>query len=331
MLAAHLLEIAPFAPDDPGTWLDVVNGRSSILFATLAGVSLALVTGGPRRISGQALTLARGRILVRAGGIWVIGLLLIALAVPVFVILPAYALLFVLALPFLQLRARTLFILAIVLGVVMPFVTMVVTALPFWVEPGGALVQVMIAWHYPFILWIVFVLAGMAVGRANLRSLRTQVLVCVGGVAAAVVGYGLAWLDLGGGAGAGGWDAVLTADPHSGGVYEVFGSGGFAVAVIGACLLVCRTVLSWVILPLRAVGSMPLSAYSAQLVLWALWSLVAFGDVRDITVLDAFWPITIGTIVGCTLWSLLVGRGPLEFLLDRAARYLVRPIARLER
>jgi hypothetical protein len=33
-----LLTIAPFDPADPATWIDVANGRSSILFATLAGV-----------------------------------------------------------------------------------------------------------------------------------------------------------------------------------------------------------------------------------------------------------------------------------------------------
>ena len=58
--------------------------------------------------------------------------------------------------------------------------------------------------------------------------------------------------------------------PHSSGLLEVIGSGGFALAVIGACLLLCRTVLTWVVLPLRAVGAMPLTAYTAQLLVWAV-------------------------------------------------------------
>ena len=47
MLAAHLLVIERFDPTRPGTWVDVVNGRSSILFATLAGVSIALLSAEP--------------------------------------------------------------------------------------------------------------------------------------------------------------------------------------------------------------------------------------------------------------------------------------------
>src|SRR5690606_26645416 len=41
MFAAHLLVTAPcFSWSDPGTWTAAVHGNSSILFATLAGVSL---------------------------------------------------------------------------------------------------------------------------------------------------------------------------------------------------------------------------------------------------------------------------------------------------
>lgn len=47
MFAAHLLWITdPFDWGTPGTWIALVDGRSSILFATLAGVSIGLVTGG---------------------------------------------------------------------------------------------------------------------------------------------------------------------------------------------------------------------------------------------------------------------------------------------
>ena len=37
MLAAHLLTIDAFDAGRPETWIDIANGRSSILFATLAG------------------------------------------------------------------------------------------------------------------------------------------------------------------------------------------------------------------------------------------------------------------------------------------------------
>ena len=65
------------------------------------------------------------------------------------------------------------------------------------------------------------------------------------------------------------WDAVWTGGAHSSGMLEVVGSGGFALAIVGICLLLCRTFAVWIVLPLRAVGSMPLTAYTGQILVWA--------------------------------------------------------------
>ena len=118
------------------------------------------------------------------------------------------------------------------------------------------------------------------------------------GTALAVVGYGLDGLS-GADAASGVVSygaAVWTADPHSTGLLEVIGSGGFALAVIGLCLLACRTLLTWVVLPLRAVGAMPLTAYTAQLVVWAIVAAAVLGDTGDLAGfrdLEPFWPMTI--------------------------------------
>src|SRR5690606_34248204 len=93
------------------------------------------------------------------------------------------------------------------------------------------------------------------------------------------------------------------------------GGGGFAIAVIAACVLLCLTPARWLALPLRAVGAMPLTAYTAPLIAWAVLQPPA-GPVGDelsaFRALEPFWPLTLATIAGCTLWTLLVGRGPLE-------------------
>ena len=329
MLAAHLLTIEPWESGRPETWLDIANGRSSILFATLAGVSIALVTGGRTPLRGPARMRASGRLAVRAGALWVIGLLLAATGVPVFVILPAYAILFLLSLPFLGLRAPTLFGIAAVVAVVMPFVQAFLDASPFWDTGLGEIVGVSIGWAYPFPTWIAFLLAGMALGRSDLRSVSVQGLLLAGGAAVATVVSALAVAT--------GSDpvsernaylpSVWTARAHSSGLLEVIGSGAFAIAVIAACLLLCRTPLRWVAVPLRAVGSMPLTAYTAQLVVWALWAGVALGttsELYEFRALEPFGPITLGIIIGCVLWAVLIGRGPLEAAIDRAARWLVR-------
>lgn len=324
MLAAHLLVIEPFELGDPDTWIDVVNGRSSILFATLAGVSIGLVTGGVRPLRGSARVRASARLAVRAGMLWVLGLLLIATGVPVFVILPAYAILFLLALPFLGLRARTLFAIAAGLALVMPFLQVLLDALPVWSTPGGEELSAALGWAYPFPTWVAFVLAGLGIGRCDLRSMRVTAVLLPAGAALAAMGYGFD------GAGSIVRDGYLvevwTAHPHSSGLLEVVGSGGFAVAVIGAALLLCRTPLRWAAVPLRAVGSMPLTAYTAQLVVWAIVAASVLGDAGDLSgfrALEPFWPMTLGIIIGCCAWVLLFGRGPLEAAIDRAVRWIV--------
>jgi uncharacterized membrane protein YeiB len=245
--------------------------------------------------------------------------------VPVYVILPAYAILFLLALPLIGLGARMLFLLAGALALVMPFVQVLLDELPFWRTPWGELASVAVGWHYPFPVWLAFVLAGLGVARAGILRTRVQLWLVAVGATLALIGYGA---DAATGAeptsGASSFErAVWTAEPHSSGLLEVIGSGGFALAVIGLCVLACRTILTWVVLPLRAVGAMPLTAYTAQLVVWAIAATLLLGDPGDLQGFrdaEPFWPMTIGLVVGCTAWALLIGRGPLEELVDRVSR-----------
>lgn len=311
MFAAHLLTTPALVWREPQTWLGLVEGRSSILFATLAGVSLALATGGARAASAPGLGMARGRIAVRAVCIWAIGLLLISLGTPVIVILPSYAILFLLALPVLGWRPPRLLALAMAIAIAMPFAVQAINTLPAWATPGGEMARDVLGWHYPFLLWAAFVAAGLAIGRLRFSMPMTAALLLAAGIVTAAIGYGLVgrWATPGGP-----W-AVLSGEPHSSGVGEAIGSGGFAIAMIAACALLCATPVRWLAIPLRAVGAMPLTAYSAQLFAWALLqpdpaatgsALIAF------RALEPFWPMTIATVVGCTAWTLLVGRGPLE-------------------
>ncbi len=341
MFAAHLLWIDPFDMADVSTWTDVANGRSSILFATLAGVSIALLTGGRVPVSGAARERASARLALRALCIWVIGVLLILTQVPVFVILPAYAILFLLVLPILHVRPAYLFALAVLLGLVMPWVQALIAQMPFWDTPLGTDLGLLVGLNYPFTVWIAFIVAGLGIGRLDVRALRTQVALVVVGAALAIFAYTLAavapatpdtYLAM-----------VWTADPHSDGLLEVFGSGGFAVALVGLCLLLTRPwwrapgggeawlgPLGWLTLPLRAVGSMPLTAYVGQIVVW--WVLQPAPEAGESTLeafrdTEPFMPFVVWTIVACTLWALLVGRGPLEWVLDRVTR-LVGPRGR---
>ncbi len=329
MIAAHLLWIEDFDFADSSTWIGVVDGRSSILFATLAGVSIGLVTGGERPLAGADMRTAQGRLAMRAVMLWLLGIWLIATGVPVFVILPAYAILFLLALPLVSLGARTLLILAGALALVMPLLQPLLNSLPLWSTPSGQLLSTATGWHYPFPVWIAFMVAGLGAARAGIVRTRVQLWLVGAGSMLALVGYGLdAAAGVDESAGAVSYsDAVWTAAPHSSGLLEVIGSGGFALGVLGACLLLCRTLLTWVVLPLRAVGAMPLTAYTAQLVIWAIASWAILGTTRDLRGfrdLEPFWPIAIAILIGCTAWALVIGRGPLEWAVDRVARLAVQ-------
>jgi uncharacterized membrane protein YeiB len=326
MLAAHLLDTERRLTLDPETWITLVNGRSSILFATLAGVSIALVTGGPRPLPAERRPRASARLALRGALLWVIGLLLVATGVPVYVILPAYALLFVLALPFLGMRARGLFVAAGILALVMPWIQPVLNAAPIWAGRGGAEIAAAVGWHYPFTVWIAFLLAGMGIGRLDLRRLEVQGALVTAGGALLLAGYGAALATAPAVAGSPYLATVLTAEDHSSGLWEVIGSGGFALATIGVCLLLCRTPLRWVAVPVRAVGSMPLTAYVLQLVVWAVVALALLGDTGDlygIREAGLFLPLTLGLVIGCTVWALTLGRGPLERVVDATVRLIV--------
>lgn len=104
-------------------------------------------------------------------------------------------------------------------------------------------------------------------------------------------------------------------EPHSGGTAEIIGSGGFALAVIGLCLLLSRP-LRWLLLPLGALGSMPLTAYSGHVLV-----IAAFAGPGTILSSGEFWAfLALGMLLVTTLWSMFFGRGPLERLVARGAK-----------
>ncbi|HWI32119.1 MAG TPA: heparan-alpha-glucosaminide N-acetyltransferase domain-containing protein [Microbacterium sp.] len=329
MFAAHLLQIPPFDWADAATWHDVVNGRSSILFATLAGVSIGLVTGRTEPFTQPALGLARRRLAVRALLVWVLGMLLVALDVPVFVILPAYAVLFLIVLPLLQLPAAWLFALAAAIAGTMPFVQYVVHGWQIWLTPQGWLIETAFGGHYPFLVWSAFVVAGLGIGRLPFSRPSVAAALLGVGAALAFAGYalGAATAALRAADPASVWAFVTSAEPHGSGIAEVVGSGGFAIAVIGLCVLVTGTPITWVVLPLRAVGAMALTAYAGQLVAWAVLQPAPAPGESELSAfraLEPFWPFTIWTIALCSVWTLLLGRGPVEWVIHRGVRFAAR-------
>lgn len=339
MFAAHLAVITPLDWGRGETWSGIVSGRSSILFATLAGVSLALVTAAAtsRKNNFDAPTRlweTRTELVLRAILIWVLGITLDGLEVPIFVILPAYAILFLIGIPLLRLPATLLFGLAILLALTMPFVVM---AIDYNVAKSSDQQEIedalrVLGWNYPFLLWSAFIAAGLGAGRVLGAGPHRAWILLVVGAAFSFVGYGIigpvgnraiasdsfvnedAWSNA--------WiQSVMQDQPHSSGIGEALGSGGFALAVIGVCVLICATPMRWLLWPIRAAGSMPLTAYMSHIIIWAVWISVEGGrdpnlaPWTDFRATAPFWPMTIGVLVGCSSWAALVGKGPMEALL----------------
>lgn len=184
MMSVHIL---PSAAADGTTSLAylLTSGRAAALFALLAGVGLALASGGEHPRRGRAGTGFSVGLVVRALIIGVVGLLLVDLGPPVAVILAYYALLFLVAVPLLRLRAPLLIGLAVVWALVSPVVSHLLRragdlsgpgeqpGLASLTDPAGLLTTLTVNGYYPVLQWTTYLLAGLAVGRLALRSSQT--------------------------------------------------------------------------------------------------------------------------------------------------------------
>lgn len=204
MFAAH---VGPDPSDGVGGLVtELASGRASALFAVLAGLSLAIMSGRTRPLFGGSWRRAAGRIAIRGTVLLVFGTAMTMTGTSVTVILAYYGVFFLLALPFTRLRAPALAAAAVVAAVVGPVLSFAVrraagARLDVWTanDPvemigGEGLVRLFLTGGYPVLTWMPFLLAGMALGRLNLADARTRLRVGLVGPVAAVVGYGGSWL-----------------------------------------------------------------------------------------------------------------------------------------
>ncbi|GHS89009.1 hypothetical protein AGMMS50218_14230 [Actinomycetota bacterium] len=315
MMTAH---VAPGSAQDPWprSLVQVADGRPAAMFVLLSGVSVALMSGGARPVDGVRRVQVRTRLLVRAALVLAIGVALVVLGTPVAVILPTYAVFFALATAFLGWTPRRLLALAGAVALVGPLVLSALTTrrqTDPW--PGTAWTDLLVGPYYPAAVWTAYVLVGLAVGRLDLRSTRTRVTMLAVGAACAVLGHGASWLLLRIVAPTDGrTHELLTSAPHSSSTFEVVANTGVAVGVLALCLAAADAAPR-ALGPLAATGALALTAYSAHVVvIWLLGPEVVWAPTTGT------WLGFLGvTVVLCTLWRSLWGRGPLEQLLHRVS------------
>lgn len=355
MMVTHI-----FALSDPAglpTWAAVFAGRASALFAVLAGCSLVLSTRSRMAASGR-LRDAVPSVLIRAGAIIFIGLCLGSVSTLLAVILVNYGVMFAIAMLFLRLRARSLFIIAIVWMVLSPVLSMVVRS-QFGLEPMYSamswfdlatpltmLHDLVLTGYYPILQWLSYILLGMAVAKIDIGKHLMSLF--AGGLGLFLVGKGVSWLLInvaGGGSalvrvselygtdlnaalftGSYGvtpttsWWWLAIAGPHSGTPFDLLSTAGTALLTIVVCqsLAVLLGRRTWVLAPLTAPGSMPLSVYSTHVVLleitrpWVEANPMLGGEAMSPQTVE-FGLHALVFIASALIWKLAIGaHGPLE-------------------
>ncbi len=352
LMAVHLFPSADEDTGNPTLAWTVFGGDSAALFALLAGIGLALSTGGSAPHRGRQLTADRAGLVVRAVLVGIVGLVVAAIMPddpPAYGILLYYAVFFLLAIPFLHLGSRALFLSAAVFGIVSPVLMQRLgpvlpessdynhTLVTLFTEPVGVASELLLTGSYPALTYLAYLLVGLGLGRMNLRSTRVQVLIAGAGAALAVLANLLSWLLL---HAAGGYQALLAteemtrsdleealvfgpdvlpdtsgwwlaiATPHTGTPLAITASLGIGMLVLGVFLLIGARAGRW-LAPLAVMGAMTLTLYTVHL-------LALAPEVHDEE--PALWFVLhLGAAAGFAwFWHRKYGQGPLESIVARA-------------
>jgi hypothetical protein len=218
MMSTHIFPLYLPGTAEPSWVALLFTGRSSALFAVVAGIGLALLTGGKAPHRAQRLAGDRRGIAVRALIIAAVGLVLGGVETNIAIILFHYGVLFLFALPFVGLRLPVLAAWAagwILLSPVAAFLlrpwvqgTVDPPSLgenPLWEhfadQPLTLLADVLLTGYYPALQWLSYLLVGLVIGRLDLAGLRAQLGLLLGGAAAAVAAKAASGYLLGTGGG----------------------------------------------------------------------------------------------------------------------------------
>ncbi|GDY33427.1 heparan-alpha-glucosaminide N-acetyltransferase domain-containing protein [Gandjariella thermophila] len=209
MIAVHsLYEQGPSGR--PTLSFAVFGGRAAATFAVLAGVGIAFMTGRCRVRPRDAGPTAAA-LVTRALAIGAIGLALgvgtdAALGA---VILPYYAIMFLLAVPLVFLPTPLVAALAVVVAGGTPVLSHVLfphlpppsltnpTLGSLLHQPLALLSELSLTGEYPAVPWMAYLAAGIVVGRLNLARLRVALALLATGAVLAAGAAAASWLLLG--------------------------------------------------------------------------------------------------------------------------------------
>ncbi|MFD9406012.1 DUF418 domain-containing protein [Streptomyces sp. NPDC059989] len=375
MFAVH---VGPEArPEGTGYLIVASDGRAPALFTLLAGFSLVLAQRGRGAAEQPAGWAQRYRpLLIRCAILAALGLALASLWPGILVILAFFAVYFLAAEPFTRLSTPVLTAVAAVSVAAGPLLSFLLAPVFGYEAAGRGLVpeaadlttlsglgdvlcELLLTGAYPLATYFPYILAGMALARlCDVREPAVARRMAVWGTAAAVAGYGTAWVAahvfgarerllaavsvhhpealaaadpvrevLRGQYGAvpsTSWDWLLVADPYSQTPLETLGNAGVGAALIGLCALAARRRAGARLLrPLAVLGAMALSAYVVH-------ALVLAGPAHGAGSWSAWIAFSAAALVLTWGWQRLwahspLRRGPVEHALRLAAHGPGRP------
>lgn len=318
MLMAH---IGPVEAEGVAGYLYALpHGRASILFMLVAGVGATLMEA--RRSGGTEVTLLWRALLLLPLGL--------ALQLPEhspMIILPTYGVLFLLGTGLIRLSTSVLLWAATAAALAGPagfllgylqFPEVFANApVSFRDTPGSILHGIVLSGPHPVITWLFPFLAGMILGRLDLRDPTVQfLLVFIGALAALILtGMGLvARVLLGDALADPGWPWLLRTDAHSQMMLWLWNATSTAVAVLGASLWLGERAGAW-LRPLTDTGRVALSFYVGHILALVCWpEALRSEDPAEAAAIAL--AITTGTALTAMVWLRILGRGPLEVLLQ---------------
>ncbi|MGH3804486.1 MAG: DUF418 domain-containing protein, partial [Pseudonocardiaceae bacterium] len=213
---------------------------------------------------------------------------------------------------------------------------------------GDGMMDLLFTGSYPATTWLAFVLAGMALGRLDLRATTVRARLIAVGAWLVTAGYGGSWLLLHtfptvtaaidpvrhpttiedfawwfgpefGDDRTYSWQWLLVASPHSGTTFEIAGNIGVAVIAIAGCVAATQLVPRFraAVRPVIAVGTMSLTAYVGHIIGIGLFGIEDLPG-QPLPVLLGFAAAAMAFAV---LWLRRFRRGPLEYLLHALTRH----------
>jgi uncharacterized membrane protein len=213
--------------------------------------------------------------------------------------------------------------------------------------PGRLLGDIFLTGYYPVLQWMTYLLIGLVIGRLTLTRAAVQVMLLAGGAVVAVFAKWLGVLmmddwggrqvlqahlrdprypldsllqvNLSGIEQSGSWWWLASSAPHSGTTLDLLHTSAVAAAVVGGCLLLGR-LGEWLyldlLLPLRGIGAMTLSLYTAHVgavAAFYLQPLPAGWTEEGMYIAQALVAVAVGTVFALLKW-----RGPLEWVAHAA-------------